>query len=169
VDESDIGRIKPGQRARITVDAYPELTFPGEVVRVATKGVEESSVVTFEVKIEVKGRNRQFLKPEMTADVEVIAVEKDGVLLVPVTAIERSRTDTFVSLYNSNTTVVRQVTIGDSDGEFMEIVEGLKEGDMVSAGSGSMSSRWQMSRDDARNMRRRQRMQMRMMRGGTRR
>jgi multidrug resistance efflux pump len=169
VDESDIGRIKPGQRARITVDAYPELTFPGEVVRVATKGVEESSVVTFEVKIEVKGRNRQFLKPEMTADVEVIAVEKDNVLLVPVTAIERRRSDTFVSLYNSDTTVVRQVTIGDSDGEFMEIVEGLKEGDVVSAGSGSMSSRWQMSRDDARNMRRRQRMQMRMMRGGSRR
>jgi RND family efflux transporter MFP subunit len=169
VDESDIGRIKPGQRARITVDAYPEMTFPGEVVRVATKGVEESSVVTFEVKIEVKGRNRQFLKPEMTADVEVIAVEKDDVLLVPVTAIERRRGETFVSLYNSETTVVRQVTIGDSDGEFMEIVAGLNEGDVVSAGSGSMSSRWQMSRDDARNMRRRERMQMRMMRGGSRR
>lgn len=169
VDESDIGRIKPGQRARITVDAYPEMVFPGEVVRVATKGVEESSVVTFEVKIEVKGRNRQCLKPEMTADVEVVAVEKDDVLLVPVTAIERRRGNTYVSLYNSETTIVQQVTVGDSDGEFMEIAEGLKEGDVVSAGSGSMSSRWQMSRDDARNMRRRERMQMRMMRGGSRR
>lgn len=45
VDESDIGRIQTGQRARITVDAHPDRAFPGEVVRMATKGASVSNVI----------------------------------------------------------------------------------------------------------------------------
>ncbi|MFB3891115.1 MAG: efflux RND transporter periplasmic adaptor subunit [Phycisphaerae bacterium] len=53
VDESDIGKVKLGQSAITTVDAYPGKKFRGKVVRIATKGVNISNVVTFEVKIEI--------------------------------------------------------------------------------------------------------------------
>ena len=69
VDESDIGKVAGGQAARITVDAYPDEVFKGEVVLVATKGLLTSNVVTFEVKVEVTGDNRTLLKPEMTAKI----------------------------------------------------------------------------------------------------
>jgi len=170
VDESDIGNIHPGQRALITVDAYPDMTFPGEVVRVATKGSEESSVVTFEVKIEVKGKKRKQLKPQMTANVEIITVEKEDVLLVPVIAVERRRRDMFVSLLGSSgTSIVQRVVTGDSDGEQIEIVEGLAEGDVIMIKGGDGSSRWQQDGASGGDARRRRRMQMRMMRGGSRR
>ena len=170
VDESDIGRIQSGQSARITVDAYPDMVFPGEVVRVATKGSTESSVVTFEVKIEVKGKQRQLLKPEMTANVEVVAVEKNDVLLIPVTAMERRRGNTFVTVQNpASTSAVQRVTIGDSDGEMIEITDGLAVGDIISLGNADRMSRWQGGDSDDRDARRKQRMQMRMMSGGGRR
>jgi multidrug resistance efflux pump len=55
VDESDIGKIREGQSAVISVDAYPTMQFAGKVVRIASKGVNTQNVVTFEVKIEVLG------------------------------------------------------------------------------------------------------------------
>lgn len=58
VDESDIGKIRLGQPATITVDAYPSTQFVGKVVRIARKGVNTQNVVTFEVKIEVLGAAR---------------------------------------------------------------------------------------------------------------
>ena len=170
VDESDIGQVHPGQRARITVDAYPDVVFPGEVVRVATKGSEDSSVVTFEVKIEVKGKQRKKLKPQMTANIEVITVEKDDVLIVPVIAVERRKRDTLVSMLGSSgTSIVQKVTTGDSDGEFIEVVEGLTEGDTVLIKGGDSSSRWQQDGSSGRDSRRAQRVRVRMMRGGSRR
>src|ERR1051325_879382 len=53
VDESDIGHVTLDQDVNITADAYAGRTFKGKVVRIATKGVNVTNVVTFEVKIEV--------------------------------------------------------------------------------------------------------------------
>lgn len=143
VDESDIGRIEIGQRARITVDAYPDAFFPGEVVRVATKGVNVSNVVTFEVKVEIKGRQRMLLKPEMTANVEITAIEKDDILLVPLTAIRRSRTEKTVTVIaDGGATEERTVETGASDGEFIEILNGLTEGEKIMPQKPGADSRW---------------------------
>ncbi len=167
VDESDIGRIRTGQRARITVDAHPDLTFHGEVVRVATKGANTSNVVTFEVKVEVKGANAELLKPEMTANVEIVAADKTGVLLVPITAVRQRRGERFVEVVKGDgATEQRPVVAGMNDGEMIEIESGLEEGENVLADSGGHGDRWKKSGDDARNKAREERMRMRMMRGG---
>jgi multidrug resistance efflux pump len=143
VDESDIGRIETRQRARITVDAHPDAFFPGEVVRVATKGLTSSNVVTFEVKVEVKGQSRRLLKPEMSANVEITAVEKDDVLLVPVNAVQRRRREqTIMVRKEDGSSEERTVQTGASDGEMMEIVEGLSEKETVLVPKGGAQSRW---------------------------
>jgi HlyD family secretion protein len=98
VDESDIGQvIDPNrdpnhtqQKCKITVDAYPGVEFEGVVKRVATKGVNTSNVVTFEVKIEVTSDNRILLRPLMTATVKIISVERDNVLTIPTSAFEQA-------------------------------------------------------------------------------
>jgi multidrug efflux pump subunit AcrA (membrane-fusion protein) len=96
VDESDIGQVADPnrggerQKSRITVDAYPGVQFDGEVVRVATKGVNATNVVTFEVKIEVTSPNRQLLRPEMTATARIIVASRPDVLTIPVGAFVRA-------------------------------------------------------------------------------
>jgi len=170
VDESDIGSIEVGQQARITVDSYPNVVFPGQVVRVATKGTLESNVVTFEVKVEISGANQRLLKPEMTANVEIVAAQKTNALLIPVAAIERGKREHLVAVKRKDgTTEVRTVKTGISDGEFMEIVSGLSEGEQVVLSDDASRGRW--GKDDKKegNNARRDMMRMRMMGGGRRR
>ncbi len=165
VDESDIGRVQLGQRAMITADAYQDIRFFGEVVRIAAKGINTSNVVTFEVKIELKGRNRKLLKPEMTTNIEIIVGKRDEALLVPVAAVRRRRRKRYVTVRtDGDKDEDREVQVGINDGEKFEITSGLKEGEqVVIGGKGKEQSRWRRSSDEARNNRRKQRMGARMM------
>lgn len=130
VDESDIGLVKQGQPASISVDAFPDMHFRGEVVRVATKGSLISNVVTFEVKIEVLDEARQMLLPEMTADVSILVASADKALAVPAEAVSR-RSGQKIVLIPGNAgqePVQTPVVTGIDDGLFIEIVSGLEEG-----------------------------------------
>jgi len=132
VDESDIGRVDLGQKVRITADAFPGQIFRGNVVRVATRGVNVSNVITFEVKIEVTGENKSLLKPEMTSNVQIVAAEKHDVLVAPSSAISRKGGKTMAALIGADgKTTDREVKTGLSDGDNVEIVSGLSEGDKV--------------------------------------
>ncbi len=62
VDESDIGRVRVGQRARIMVDAHPAHTFSGRVSAIAPQGVSQSNVVVFRVRILVLSLRRRMLE-----------------------------------------------------------------------------------------------------------
>ena len=168
VDESDIGRIAAGQRARITVDAHRDVSFPGEVVRVAAKGVEASNVVTFEVKIEVKGPRRALLKPAMTANIEIVAAERDNALVAPVAAVIRRDGGAFAKVKTASGVEERPIKTGVSDGEIIEIVEGLEEGDRVVLQKSDASSRWSREAIQARSEENRERMRRNMMGGAAR-
>lgn len=143
VDESDIGRVRNGQMVRITADAFPEKRFRGRVVSVAQKGVATSNVVTFEVKIEVEGRDKEVLKPEMTANVDIMVAEKRGALLVPQQALARGprgRTVTVVGPGGKKQD--RAVQVGIDNGEMAEITIGLKQGDRVLVRATEQPSAW---------------------------
>jgi HlyD family secretion protein len=145
VDESDIGRIEPNQNASITVDAYPNMRFPGVVKRVAIKGITASNVVTFEVKIEVMGKNKHLLRPQMTANITITAADKDNALLVPAGALSRKKGgEWFVTVVKSDgTNEERKVVMGLTNGEMTEVLEGLKEGETVLIQKAGAQSQWQ--------------------------
>jgi HlyD family secretion protein len=170
VDESNIGVVELGQEADITVDAFPGQRFRGKVDRIATKGVSLSNVVTFEVRIEVMSKNKKLLKPEMTANVWILIAEKPDTLLVSAYSITRDQRDTYVELKKPDGTTDSKhvVKTGITDGVETEILEGLKEGDMVLVQSPAMESRWRNGGDNspARDKARRDRMMMRTMGGG---
>ncbi len=86
VDESDIGRIQPGQDAEFVVDAYPETVFTGKVTQVRNAPVVVQNVVTYDVVITVANPDLK-LKPGMTANVSIITGVKNGVLRVPNAAL----------------------------------------------------------------------------------
>ena len=143
VDESDIGKVELGQKVIITADAFPGKHFFGEIERIATKGINVSNVVTFEVKIEVGGRDKLLLKPEMTANVEIIVAEKEEALLLPFEAVLRKKSEHFVWIKKDDDSVEeRPVQTGISDGVVTEITGGLNQGDTVAYRKGEARSRW---------------------------
>jgi HlyD family secretion protein len=86
VDESDISRLKVGQSANFTVDAYPELQFTGKVNQIRNAPVVTQNVVTYVAVIGVDNKDLK-LKPGMTANVSVQIEKKDNVLKVPSSAL----------------------------------------------------------------------------------
>jgi multidrug resistance efflux pump len=99
VDESDIGNVMDPargaekQKVRVTADSFPGQVFEGYVVRVATKGVNTSNVVTFEVKIEITSENRTLLRPEMTGTASIICAARPDALTIPASAFSRASSD----------------------------------------------------------------------------
>lgn len=143
VDESYIGKVELGQKVIITADAFPGKRFFGKIDRIATKGINVSNVVTFEVKIEVRERNRSLLKPEMTANVEIIVAEKEEVLMVPSEAVLYKKGGYFVRVKKDDGSIEeRPVQAGISNGVVIEIIKGLSQGDTIIYRKGEARSRW---------------------------
>lgn len=143
VDESDIGKVEVGQTATITVDAFPETVFSGQVMRTATKGVNTSGVVTFEAKVEVLGQNRSLLRPEMTANMDIVIAQKEETLLIPTEAVShRGQQHVALVIKENGATEERPVEVGISDGINLEIINGLSEGESVVVAEGEAESRW---------------------------
>jgi len=96
VSESDIGGVKPGDRATFTVQAYPAQRFSGAVRQVRQAPVTTQNVVTYDVVVDVDNRDG-LLKPGMTATTNIVKAERDNVLTVPAQALrfrpQRSRSE----------------------------------------------------------------------------
>lgn len=86
LDESDVGRIRPGQVARFRVDAYPNEEFTGSVTQVRLQPQTVQNVVTYSTVINVPNPELK-LKPGMTANVNVEIARRNNVLRVPNAAL----------------------------------------------------------------------------------
>jgi HlyD family secretion protein len=90
VDETDIGRIQPGQTAAVTVEAYPGRTFRGTVSKIEPQAVVDQNVTMFPVLIELANPDR-LLKPGMNSEVSVSIAHRANVLTVPNEAVASVR------------------------------------------------------------------------------
>lgn len=131
VDEVDIGKVHPGQRAIFTVDAFPAREFPGKVVAIYPKAVLLENVVYYDTVIEIQGNEDKVLRPEMTASVTIALDAKSGVLAIPAKAVKRERGKNFVYAITSGQPEPREVKVGWKDGSWLEVVSGLHEGDTI--------------------------------------
>lgn len=86
VDQSDIGRIRVGQSARFTVDAYPEEEFVGAITQVRLNATVNQNVVTYPVIVGVENIELK-LRPKMTADLSVEVDRVRDVLRIPNAAL----------------------------------------------------------------------------------
>jgi HlyD family secretion protein len=82
IDEADVGRIRPGQRATFTVDAFPGRTFNGEVRSVRKAAQSIQNVVTY-IAIVSANNERGELLPGMTANVRIVTDTRDSELKAP--------------------------------------------------------------------------------------
>jgi HlyD family secretion protein len=86
IDESDVGRLRTGQKASFTVDAYPGQTFEGEIRQVRKAATNVANVVTYVAVVGFANVDGKLL-PGMTANVRVVTDERADVLKVPNSAL----------------------------------------------------------------------------------
>jgi HlyD family secretion protein len=90
VSEADVGSVKPGQNATITVDAYPQQSFIGTVEKVEPQAVVQQSLTLFPVLISLRN-DQGLLLPGMNGEVSMLVNRRDDVLAVPVDAVRSVR------------------------------------------------------------------------------
>lgn len=131
VDETDIGRIRPGHTARFTVDTYPDHEFEGRVTAVYPQAEIRDNVVNYVTVVTFDPPRDRTLRPEMTTTVRISIETRENVLAVPRRAVRRDGGRAYVLTPSGEK---RWVTVGSRDETDCEIVHGLREGDEVRVG-----------------------------------
>jgi HlyD family secretion protein len=90
VDETDIGKVRPGMTASVLVAAYPNQPFPGEVIKIEPQAVVEQNVTMFAVLVSIQNPDG-LLMPGMNAEVEISIVRSENVMTIPVMALRTNR------------------------------------------------------------------------------
>lgn len=131
VDETDMGRIKVGQKAGITLDAYPGVDIPGRVDHLAYEAKQVNNVTVYDIEVELL-KNMSILRSGMTATASIIVTHRRSVVLVPAEALTDFDGGVGVLLKKKGAKPsMIPVTVGANDGEQMEILKGLQEGETI--------------------------------------
>jgi RND family efflux transporter MFP subunit len=134
VDETDIGRIRLGQKARFTVDTYPGEEFQGQVSAVYPQPEIRDNVVDYVAVISFSAPREHTLRPDMTTTVKIAIESHDNVLTVPRGALRREGRGTFVYCRRDGKVTTQPVVAGAHDESCWEITGGLNEGETVLVG-----------------------------------
>lgn len=133
VDETDIGSIEVGQKADITLDAYPEDVIPGKVDQIAYEAKTVNNVTTYMVDI-LPGKVPAFLRSGMTANLKILTAATNGILVLPMEAVHTDKNQAVAWRTNPadrEKPLSVPIVLGLSDGKQVEICSGLREGDNV--------------------------------------
>jgi multidrug efflux pump subunit AcrA (membrane-fusion protein) len=131
VDETDIGKIRVGQKAAFTVDSFPDREFNATVQAIYPKAVIMDNVVYYDVVHRIDEPLTGELRPEMTTNVMVFLDARKNVLAAPLHAVSRDQGKSVVFVLRGNQPMRQAVKVGWKDPEWIEIIDGLKEGDKV--------------------------------------
>jgi RND family efflux transporter MFP subunit len=130
IPESDIIKIKLGQKADLTLDAFPvDAKLSAEVFEIEPNSTVIQDVVYYKIKLKLEKQDEQ-IKPGMSVNIDVRTNEKQGVLMLPLRAIKIKNGEKFVDvLKENNLTEELKITTGlEGDAGMVEIKSGVKEG-----------------------------------------
>lgn len=132
VDETDIGRTKPGMKIEYWVDTYRDKRFAGKINMIYPQPEIKDNIVYYLAIVKIDAKDTAFLRPEMTSHVRIIVEERSDVLVVPNSAVRFEEGRSVVYLKGArNKTEPREVTPGIRDDRFTEITAGLTEGETI--------------------------------------
>lgn len=131
VAEADIGAVRVGQQLVFTVDAFPGITFAGDVTEVRMGPTVKQQAVYYRVEAAV-ANSELLLRPGMTADVRITTAVENPAILVPAAALRSDGGESYVELFEGGTIERRPVTTGiKNTAGFVAVVSGLSEGDRI--------------------------------------
>jgi HlyD family secretion protein len=131
VDENDIGSVRIGQNCVVDVDAYPDETFDGTVLKIHPQADTQSGVTSFTAEIEVPNPDGR-LMAGMSCEVEIVTETLENILLVPDRAIAERDDRAFVFVVDEEKHIeAREIETGKTNYEETEVLSGLEEGEQV--------------------------------------
>ncbi len=137
VAETDISRVKIGESAQVTLDAYgPNVIFDAKVIKIDLSATALEGVATYKTTLEFNQMDSRIL-PGLTANVDILSDKRDNVLYIPTRDVVEQEGKKYANvLVNAEDKQTKQVEITTglrgSDGK-TEITSGLNEGDSVVA------------------------------------
>lgn len=131
IDETEVGALKEGMPMIIKIGALPSYSSNATLEYISPKATEKNGANQFEIKAAVDVNNDFTIRSGYSANAELVLQSADNVLTVPESALEFEGDEVFV--YRKSGEEYEKVTIktGFSDGIYIEVSEGLKEGDVV--------------------------------------
>lgn len=133
VDEADISAVKNGQRVKIITEAYPGKPLEGLVDRISPAAVTANNITAVKVRVKVLPGAKVAVLPGMNATCEFITLEKKDVIVVPSQAIQRDEGKTYVRVKSKDPKKPerREVELGDSGNDGVEVTKGVSVGEEV--------------------------------------
>ncbi len=135
IHESYIKTIRKGQKVRITADAFSDRKLDGEVTQVGMLPDSENTWLNPDMKvyrttIKIDGEH-DWIRPGMTAKAEILVNHLDDIIYVPIQAVNPLEDKKVCYVVNAGKVEQREVEAGEFNDEFIEIKNGIREGDQV--------------------------------------
>jgi HlyD family secretion protein len=132
VDESEVGKIKPGMELILTVGAIDSDKFKAWLEYIAPKGVKENGAIQFQIKAKVNLQKGVFLRAGYSSTADIVLAKKEKVLALAEGVLQFENNKTFVEVETAPQTFEkRYLQTGLSDGINIEILGGIKKEDKI--------------------------------------
>jgi multidrug resistance efflux pump len=138
VSQADIAHVSAGQRARVELDAYPDLSFPGRIESLAPLAVASTltpKVRSFVALVAIEGAHAN-LMPDLSAAVDLEIERRDNVLVLPRDAVTIESSAAYVRVRRGSSFERQPIELGAVSDAQVEIASGLREGATVARGHG---------------------------------
>lgn len=126
VDETEVGKIKPGMILSITIGAIDNVRFDALLEFIAPKGVEENGAIQFEIKAALKLDDNYFVRSGYSANADIVLEKRDSVMVIPESLIKFENDSTFIEIETDEQVFEKRfITTGLSDGINIQVIDGL--------------------------------------------
>ena len=135
VDESEVGKLKPGMAIVLTIGALEPAKFDAILEYIAPKGVDENGAIQFKIRAAVKQTADVMIRANYSANADIVLDRRTKVLAVKESLLQFEKDEVFVEVQTTPQHFERRkLKTGLSDGVTIEVVEGLTKDDKVKAG-----------------------------------
>jgi RND family efflux transporter MFP subunit len=131
LDETDLTRVKSGQKVEITLDAYEDKTYTSTISKIAFTPKETTAGTVYEIKATLPESELSSLRLGLNGVSAIILEEKEGVSSLPSSALTFEGDKVYVLVLDNSEYVRREVTTGIENEGYVEIISGISRGDRV--------------------------------------
>ncbi len=126
VDETEVGKIKPGMNLLLTVGAIENDTFHATLKYISPKGVLENGAVQFEIKADVNLKADQFVRAGYSANADIVLQRVDSVLAIKESLLQFEKDSAYVEVETGPQKFEKRfIKTGLSDGLNIQVISGL--------------------------------------------
>jgi len=131
ISETDINKIQEGNEVEISFDSLMEnLVFKAVVSSVSPAETIVDGVIYYEITVMMEEEDKR-IKSGMTADMEILTAEKESVVAIPSLAVEYENRQPYCFILENNNKVKRYIKLGIEGQDFVEVIEGILEGEEI--------------------------------------